>query len=377
MIYRSYSSSLQQALQHGKKVIVVYGPRQAGKTTLAKAIIKESGLKTLEINADQAKYREIFSSQDLSLMQQYVNGYDLLFLDEAQRIPNIGINLKILHDEIPDLRIIATGSSSFELANQVKEPLTGRTVTFNLYPIGLYELAEKHTFFEIDTELENYLRFGMYPELFSIQNQDEKIAYLTDLTSSYLYKDILELTAIQHNNKITRLLQLLAFQIGSEVSLQELGKSLDMSKDTVNKYIDLLEKAFVLFRLPGFSRNLRKEVTKMDKIYFWDIGVRNAIIDDFKPMTLRQDKGAIWENFFIAERRKAIAYSRGRGKGYFWRTYDQQEIDYLEEKNGQLEAFELKIKSKNIKAPVAFTKAYPDASFTVIHNQNYLSFIQP
>lgn len=376
MIYRSYSTYLLKAVQQGKKVVVVYGPRQAGKTTLVKAVIDESGFKTLEINADQAKYRDVFSSQDLALMQQFVSGYDLLFIDEAQRIPDIGINLKILHDEMPDLRIIATGSSSFELVNKIKEPLTGRTITLTLYPIGLYELQEERTFFEIDTALESYLRFGMYPELFSIESQDDKIHYLLELSSSYLYKDILELSSIQHSDKVIKLLQLLAFQIGSEVSLQELGKSLGMSKDTVSKYIDLLEKSFVVFRLPGFSRNLRKEVTKMDKIYFWDIGIRNAILDDFKPMLLRQDKGAIWENFLIAERRKAIAFSRGRGRGYFWRTYDQQEIDYLEEKDGFLSAFECKLKVQKAKVPVAFAKAYPDASFTPIHRQNYMSFIK-
>ena len=377
MIHRSYTESLLQAVQEGKKVNIILGPRQAGKTTLCRKVIHQAGLKVLEVNADQSKYIEVFSSRDLDLMKQYVTGYDLLFLDEAQRIPDIGINLKILHDELPGLRIIATGSSSFELASKVHEPLTGRTKTFNLYPIGLYELAQQQTFVEVDSQLENFLRFGMYPELFSKEHPEEKTEYLTNLSSAYLYKDIFELTAIRHSSKIVQLLQLLAFQIGSEVSMDKIGSSLSMSKDTVAHYIDLLEKSFVLFRLSGFSRNLRKEVTKMDKIYFWDVGVRNAIIDDFKPMHLRQDKGAIWENFLIAERRKAIAYARTRGRGYFWRTYDQQEIDYIEEKDGEIDAFEIKFNvHKSIKAPLAFSKAYPEATFTSLSRAQYWNFIR-
>jgi predicted AAA+ superfamily ATPase len=376
MIHRSYFSNIQNSIKEGKKVIIIYGPRQAGKTTLAKRIIEDSGYKTLEINADQNKYINVFSSRDLDLMKQYVTGYDLLFLDEAQRIPDIGLNLKILHDQIPELRIIATGSSSFELANSVKEPLTGRTQTFNLYPVGLYELAEQQTFIEVDSQLDNFLRFGMYPELFSRETAEAKTELLTDLASAYLYKDILELTSIRHSSKIVQLLQLLAFQIGSEVSMDELGKNLGMSKDTVSSYIDLLEKSFVLFRLSGFSRNLRKEVSKMDKIYFWDIGIRNAVIDDYKPMHMRQDKGAIWENYLIAERMKAIQFSRARGKSFFWRTYDRQEIDYIEEKDGVLKAFEMKLKGKKKKIPLAFAKAYQGVAFHMIDRKSYWDFIR-
>lgn len=376
MISRHLYSSLYDDFIEGKKIVVLYGPRQAGKTTLISAVLEASGIKTLSINADQSRLIDVFSSRDLAQMKSLISGYDALFIDEAQRIPNIGINLKILHDGWPELRIIATGSSSFELASQVKEPLTGRTSSYMLHPVGWSELLETAPFYELDQRLEEFMILGMYPERLGIQDREKSIRYLTELTSSYLYKDVLELSSIRYAGKIQQLLQLLAFQIGSEVSLSEIGQKLDMSKETVASYIDLLEQSFVVFRMSGYSRNLRKEVTKMDKIYFWDLGVRNAIIDQFQPLSLRQDTGHLWENFLIAERRKMLNSTLRRGRGYFWRTYNNAEIDYLEEVDGKLDAFELKWNKKMPSAPLTFRNAYPEASFTVVNRMNYGTFLK-
>jgi predicted AAA+ superfamily ATPase len=245
-----------------------------------------------------------------------------------------------------------------------------------LLPIGVCELMQSQTPFELMGQIESFLLYGMYPERFSLTHRDELIAYLAELSSAYLYKDVLELANIRYSSKIFKLLQLLAFQIGSEVSLIELSRSLEMSKETVSHYLDLLEQSFVLFRLSGFSRNLRKEVTRMDKIYFWDTGIRNALIDNFLPLAHRNDKGALWENFLIAERIKMRAYRQLRGRSYFWRTYDQSEVDYVEETDGQLKAFEFKFQPQPIKPPQAFLNHYPDAVFSGVHTENFLSFLE-
>jgi uncharacterized protein len=260
--------------------------------------------KALEINADQIRYHGIFSSRDLAKMQSVIGEAQLLFIDDAQNIPDIGINLKILHDSLPDLKIIATGSSSFELANRLQEPLTGRAWTYSLYPIAVQELAALSPPFELTQQIEDFLRFGMYPDVLQATGDDTKIRQLRELASAYLYKDVLQLSSIKHPDKLVRLLKLLAFQAGSPVSLHELGKSLEMTHETVNSYIDLLEKDFIVFRLPAFSRNLRKEISKMNKIYFYDTGIRNSLIDNFNPLELRHDTGSLWENFLVAERRK-------------------------------------------------------------------------
>ena len=375
MISRLLFSPLLEDFREGKKIVILYGPRQAGKTTLVNQVIEESGIRTLSVNADQARFTDIFSSRDLPAMKGLIQGYDALLIDEAQRIPDIGINLKILHDEWPELRIIATGSSSFELANRVKEPLTGRTSSYMLHPVSWKELRATHSFFDLDQRVEEFLLLGMYPERLGIKDREKSIRYLTELTSSYLYKDVLELTTIRHSGKLSQLLRLLAFQIGAEVSTVEIGRQLDMSKDTVSSYLTLLEQAFVIFRLPGYSRNLRKEVTKMDKIYFWDLGVRNAVIDQFQPLSLRQDVGQLWENYLIAERRKMKFALLQRGKGYFWRTYDRAEIDYLEEVDGQLSAFEIKWGDKTSRPPIGFTKAYPTAATQTINRLNFDAFL--
>lgn len=375
MIPRLHFDALRQELAAGQKIIILYGPRQAGKTTLIKQVLAQAKGRTLYINADQQKYTDILASRDLTQMKLLVGGIDVLVIDEAQRIPDIGINLKILHDELPSLKVIATGSSSFELANQVREPLTGRTATFELYPIGISELTIQQSPFELKDQIDAFLRFGLYPEQLSLPSAEQKARYLTDISSSYLYKDVLELSNIRHSSKLYQLLQLLAYQIGSEVSLNELGRSLAMSKDTVQHYLDLLEQSFVIFRLPGFSKTLRKEVTQMDKIFFWDTGIRNAVIDDFRPLHQRDDTGALWENFIIAERIKRRAYQQGRGRSFFWRTYDQAEIDYLETKDGRITAFAIKWKAKPVKPPRSWTKAYPEAAFNVIHPDNFWEWV--
>ncbi len=256
------------------------------------------------------RHRETLASQDLLKLRELIGDSDLLFIDEAQNVDNIGINLKILHDHFPELRIVVTGSSSFDLAHQIQEPLTGRTMTFRLYPIAVAELAQVFTRFDIRGQLEGYLLYGMYPEVLQLSGREAKIGHLYELASAYLCRDVLHLSGIKHSDKIHKLLKLLALQVGSLVSLHELGKLLGMSHETVGHYIDVLEKGFILFRLSGFSRNPRKEITKMNKIYFYDTGIRNVLTDNFNPLAYRPDTGALWENFLIAERCSA---SSGEG----------------------------------------------------------------
>ncbi len=329
----------------------------------------------MQINADQTKYREVLSSQDLVKMKEIIGDNNLLFIDEAQNVPNIGINLKILYDNLPYLKIIATGSSSFELANRIKEPLTGRTATFQLYPVSMGELSRQNTPFELKDQLENHLLYGMYPEILQINGAKAKMNHLQELASAYLYKDVLQLSGIKHSDKIHKLLKLLSLQVGSLVSLHELGKSLGMSHETVNNYIDLLEKGFILFRLSGFSRNLRKEVTKMNKVYFYDVGIRNVLADNFNPLLYRQDIGALWENFLIAERRKKTEYQRMYGSTYFWRTYSGAELDYVEERDGRLFGFEFKWASKKARVPKTWLETYSNASFQLVNRDNFLEFV--
>ena len=270
-IKRAIKNQIIKKIKSTEKIAIIYGPRQIGKTTLSKKVIEELELKTLVVNADEEKYIDVFSSRDFAKMNRLINGYELLFIDEAQRIPDIGINLKIIKDRLPNLKIIITGSSSLELANNVAEPLTGRVWTYNLYALSVLELKNEFSDFEIDEKIEELLVFGAYPEVVTIQNWQDKQKLLEEISKSYLYKDVLRIAKIKHVSKMKKLLQLLAFQIGSEVSVSELARQLEINKETVASYIDLLEKSFVIFRLGGFSRNLLKEVTKKDKIYFYDL----------------------------------------------------------------------------------------------------------
>lgn len=377
MIPRILEGRLFDELSHSNKVIVLYGARQVGKTTLAREVLKKVGGKVLEINADRQPYVEALSSRDFNKLNGLVAGYDVLFIDEAQRIPDIGINLKILHDSLPALRILATGSSSIDLANRIKEPLTGRTWTYQLFPISVKEWKNYSSAndFELSLKLEEWMQFGMYPETLSFENRERKIQYLQELTSSYLYKDILSLGNIKYPEKLHQLLKLLAWQTGNLISVNELSNALQIHRDAVLNYLDLLQKAFVIFRIGGFSRNLRKEVVKMDKVYFYDLGVRNALIENFSPLSSRTDTGQLWENFLLTERIKKMEYQRLHGSLYFWRTYSGAELDLVEERDGRLHGFEFKWKSAKGKAPSSWLETYDTASYQLINRENFLEFV--
>jgi len=375
MIARSLQEKLVSQITDGKKAILLFGARQVGKTTLVESLINNLSYKTLRVNGDEQRYTDVLSSRDLRQLRELTSGYDLLFVDEAQRIPEIGLNLKLLTDHIPELRIIVTGSSSLHLASKTHEALTGRAWVHNLYPIALCELASQHNAFELTDMLSERMIYGSYPELFSIEGREAKQEYLQNLVSSYLYKDIFEISNIRHSSKLRDLLKLLAFQIGQEISLNELGRQLGMSKDTVNSYIDLLEQSFVLFRLNGFSRNLRKEVAKRDKIYFWDLGVRNTVISNLNGLADRNDIGHLWENLMIAEHCKSMAYQGELGNVYFWRTHTGAEIDLVKDSGGKLSGFEYKWGQKRARIPKTFLETYPESTFQVISPESYLEHV--
>jgi len=375
MIQRTIEPTVTERLIQGGKVIVVYGARQVGKTTLVTQILKNLAYRVRSINADELFFRTALSSQDLRQLRDLVEGYDLLFIDEAQRIPDIGINLKIIADQLSHIRVIVTGSSSLDLAGQVREPLTGRTWTFILYPVAQCELAKQFSSFDLRYQLEERLVYGSYPALFTLVGERIRRDYLNEILSSYLYKDILTLGNIRNSDKLRSLLKLLAYQVGQQVSLTELGTQLQMSKNTVASYIDLLEQTFVIFRLKGFSRNLRKEMTKLDKIYFWDVGIRNALLEDLRFPQYRNDMGALWENFVVAERMKYLRYVYGIGSLYFWRTHTGAEIDLIEEREGHLIGYECKWGKAKPRPPQSFTEAYPQATFATISPDNFTDYL--
>lgn len=375
LIPRSIIHAIIDKINSSNKGIVIYGARQVGKTTLVNEIVQKLHLKTLTINGDQTRFIDILSSRDLNKMKSLLEGYELLFIDEAQRIPEIGIALKIIIDNLPSIKILVTGSSSLDLASKISEPLTGRIWTYHLYPISFLELSANYNDAELDSLLEEKLIYGNYPELLSITGEFQKKEYLQILSDAYLYKDLIEFGEVKNSSKIRDLLKLLAFQVGSQVSLSELGSSLGMSKDTVARYIDLLEKSNIIFRLKGLSRNLRKEVVKMDKIYFFDLGIRNILIDNLKQLKDRNDTGQLWENFLITERMKMLAYTQSQASIYFWRTYTGAELDYIEEKDGQLFGFEFKSGNKVGKVPKSWSETYPNSSYKCINKDNYLDFI--
>lgn len=375
MIPRLLRPRVSDQLQAGGKIVLIYGARQVGKTTLVREVLRDLPYRTLSINADEMRFADVLSSRDLRRLRGLVEGYELLFIDEAQRIPEIGINLKLLIDELPHLRIVATGSSSLDLASKVQEPLTGRAWVHRLYPIAMAELRLQYSRFELDAMLEDRLVFGSYPDIFSLAGDDQRREYLVNLSASYLYKDLLEIGGIRFSSKLRNLVRLLAFQIGHEVSLSELGSQLQMSKETVASYIDLLEQSFVVFRLGGFSRNLRKEVSKQDKVYFWDLGVRNVVIDNLKPLAQRNDAGALWENFVVSERLKWLHGQQMLASLYFWRTYTGAEIDIVEERGGALHAYECKWTRAGGRVPESFQKAYPGASYEIVNRDNVWDYI--
>ena len=355
------------------KVLVLYGPRQVGKTTLLRDYLDTSSWKYRLDSGEDIRVQEILEFRDFRKIKEYAAGYELLAIDEAQKIRQVGEALKILVDQVPGIRIIATGSSSFELAGQVGEPLTGRKTTLTLFPVAQMELAKLYTPFELRERLEEFLLFGGYPEVVAASNKKEKAGLLTEIASSYLLKDILALDRVRSSKILLDLLRLLAFQVGSDVSLSELAQKIGLDYKTVGRYLDLLDKNFVIFTLRGYSRNLRNEMTKKAKYYFFDTGIRNALIANFNPLELRNDIGRLWENFLLMERIKRQAYRMVPVNFYFWRTWEAQEVDLIEEREGKLFAYEFKWTGKG-REPRKFRAAYPEAEFEVINRENYLDF---
>lgn len=363
--------------QIGKnKVILVFGTRRVGKTFLVQKIQENFSGKTLLLNAEDFDVQEILKNRSIANYKRIIGNNSLLILDEAQVLPNIGQVLKLMIDNIEGLTIIATGSSSFDLANKTGDPLTGRSIQYQLYPLSQSEISQQENSFETIQNLEERLIFGSYPEIINIDDIDDKVTYLQQLVQSYLLKDILAYEGIRQSDKIVKLLRLIAFQCGSEVSYSELSGQLGISKNTVENYLDLLSKVFIVYRVGAYSSNLRKEVSKSSKWFFYDNGIRNAIINDFRLLTLRNDSGLLWENYMISEKIKRNAYKGKHVQYYFWRNYNQQEIDLLELEKGQLTAFEFKFSSnKKTKKPLAFEKAYPEVDYHVITKENYTDWI--
>lgn len=360
------------------KALIIFGPKRIGKTTLLQNFLKKTKLKYKLDSGDNIRVQNLFEAQDFEKILEYAKGYELIAIDEAQQIKNIGMALKILVDQVPNLSIIATGSSSFDLKQSVGEPLTGRKTTLTLYPISQLELLKNNAInkYELKEKLEDFLIFGGYPEVVATESKEEKINILTELVDSYLLKDILSLENIKKSETLLNLVKLLAFQVGQLVSHNELATKLRVDAKTIAKYLDLLEKSFVICKLGGFSRNLRNEIMGKHKYYFLDLGVRNAVIAHFNPLEMRNDIGQLWENFVFIERIKRNAYNNFYGNTYFWRTYEGQEIDFIEDFENRLSAFETKWSTKKkISIPSNWKNNYANSSFSVITPENYLDFI--
>lgn len=373
IIKRLLQPLIEKRLFHGK-IIVLYGARQVGKTTLAKSLMEKFKKESLYLNCELLSVRDRLSVPEAVNLKSYFGHSRLIVMDEAQKIPQVGTILKILVDTYPEIQIIATGSSSFGLAEQTSESLTGRVDQFILYPLSLTEIEKEYGRFEAEARLENILRFGAYPEVF-LSAEDAAIRRLNDISSNYLYKDVLAFEGVKKSALVTDLLRLLALQLGQEVSYQELSKSLGVSRITIQKYINLLEQSFVLFTRRAFSRNLRKEISKSVKIYFFDLGIRNSLIQNFNPLSLRSDTGALWENLMIIEKLKADSFREQGANRYFWRTYDQKEIDYIEERGGKLYAYEFKWGDKAAKEPKEFLESYTGSAFLTINRKNFWDFL--
>ncbi len=376
MIERAIYREFQGQIKPGR-VLILLGARRVGKTHLLKQIAsKLPEAQTLFLNGEDQRTIDRMAERSVENFKLLLGSATFLFIDEAQNIPDIGGKLKLLVDEMPDVHVIVTGSSMFELNNKLGQPLVGRSHVIQLFPLAQIEYQTQENTVETFSKLEQRLIFGSYPELLNFSDNEEKIDYLEGIVSSYLLKDILAYEGIKKADKIIDLLRLIAFQIGNEVSLDELAINLKgISRNTIESYLDLLSKVFILYPVKGFSRNLRKEISKSNRWYFYDNGIRNALIRNYNPLNLRNDQGQLWENYLMAERMKVNAYLKRRVNTYFWRTYDQQEIDLIEESGIDLSAFEFKWKINKVKIPAAWKNNYPSATFEIIHNENYLNFV--
>lgn len=372
---RELTEKILSKLQ-ANKVVIVYGARRVGKTVLVENILYQLDEPVLILNGEDINVHDKLANRSIENYKQIVGTNKLVYIDEAQKIHEIGLKLKLMVDEIPGLKIIISGSSSIDIHHVAGEPLTGRKYSFNLYALSEKEYNQIENPIEKIDKVRERLVFGNYPELIHIPDRENKIDYLNEMVSSYLLKDILVFENIKNSQKIFNLLRLIAFQIGNEVSMQELGKKLSISKNTVEKYLDLLSKVYILHKVEGFSRNLRKEITKNSRWYFLDNGIRNAVIANFNPIESRNDVGQLWENYMISERIKFLEYHKISSNNYFWRTYEQQEIDWVEERSGELFGYEFKWKETKVKTPSQWNKAYPEASFNVIHVNNFENWLK-
>lgn len=372
---RTIMSLLQQPVYpKTNKVIILLGARRTGKTYILSKL-KSNVRNTLFLNGDDYKTTALLQNKTIEEYKKIIGNNKVFIIDEAQNIENIGHIFKIIHDNIPELKIIATGSSAFDLSNKLGDPLTGRKKTFRIFPMAQAELSEYENYFETYERLPERLLYGSYPEIFHYKSYDEKREYLYELINSYLLKDILILDNIKNSDKLLNILKLLSFQTGSEVSLNEIAGKIGISKNTVERYIDLLKKVFVIFEVKAYSNNKRKEISKMSRYYFADNGVRNAVINNFNDIDLRNDIGQLWENYIISERVKHLSYNKIFADTHFWRTYSQQEIDWIEEIDGKLDAYEIKYTKKKVKIPPQWQKNYQNSTFKLINRDNYLDFI--
>jgi predicted AAA+ superfamily ATPase len=373
LIQRTIQKQIEDKLFKGK-VIILYGARQTGKTTIVKQIQEKNSDIAVYYNFDESDIRKDFENATSDYLKKIIGNKKLVIIDEAQRVKNIGIILKLMVDNFKDVQVIATGSSSFDLANQTAEPLTGRKYEFYVYPFSLEELNLEKDKLKIDRLLENRMIFGMYPEV-ALKSKEEQEETIKNTAKSYLYKDVLQYQNIKNPEILEKLLQVLALQIGNEVSYNEISNTLNIDKKTVSSYVEILKKAFIIFDLKPFSRNIRKEIKKLRKIYFFDLGIRNALINNFNPLDLRNDKGEIWENFIISERVKLNNNHKKDCNIYFWRTSEKKEIDYIEEKGGKLYAFEIKWSKGKIGGAREFIEKYENSEFKEINKDNYQEFI--
>lgn len=371
-IPRILLKTVENSLFKGK-IVIIYGARQVGKTTLCKEILKKTK-KSKYINCELLQNKTALETTNDKKLKDFFGDSDLIILDEAQKIKDIGLVLKIIADTFPEKQIIATGSSSFELANKTGEALTGRARRFMLYPLAIEEIRQKYSIADLNARLDNILRYGTYPSVFD-QSEKEATEELMEIASNYLYKDLFQFSGIRKPDILVDLLKALALQVGNEVSLTELANLLGKNSHTIETYLSLLEQSFIIFKVRSFSRNLRKEISKKYKIYFYDLGIRNSLIQNFNQLDIRNDAGALWENFCLAERMKHNNNNRIFANYYFWRTYDGQEIDWVEEREGKLFAYEIKWGKKNPLAPKVWLENYPDSEYVVVNKDNFLDFV--